>query len=253
MRFLLLATAALAVLAATPFASAELWIDGGRDATVDLRAVASGFEGAARFPFQVPGDGLVYAKLLPMPGNAVNDGNAPNGTLAASGQGVSGWWTTLSFWPSTGTAVSGSGPVARVDGTPTDTVKAAGGANVALQVLVHAPADAFLHAPTYTVNVVLAFRPAQDASQGSGGVMDDAVALTTTLRQSMAAVMPSFDAQPESDPTSAPVAPGLDDEGRRSTLSPLIIGASLGAVAIIGGALVLNAFRGRPGRAVRGR
>jgi len=238
---------ALFLLVAAAPARAELLVEGGYEATLHLRAAATGYEATAKFPFAAPGNGLVYAKLLPMPGNAVNDGTWANGTVS-KGEGVSGWWTTMSFWSQGGGVLAGSAPAARVDGTPTDAVKTTAGSKLALHVLVHAPADAFLHAAEYKVLVVLAFRPAQESTRGSGGMMDDAVALRMAVFQS-AAALPGTDKAPKEE-TKAPSTTKNGDAGRGSAaLSPLLVGASLGAVAIIGGAVVLSAFRGSRGPA----
>lgn len=135
-------------------------------------------------PLEAEQDGLVYAKVLPTEGNAVDDGAGPNGSVAAG----TGWRVTFALVREDG-AVDDMGTFA--DGGMSRLAPIRAGERLALRATVHTPADALKGGAEQRVYVALAYRDApQGADPGStsGGQMDAARALTLLVRLSDTAV-----------------------------------------------------------------
>lgn len=163
MRVLVLAT----LLLLAPTARAALELDGPRILEADAATTAT-FE----VPFRSSQDGEFYAKLLPTPGNAVNDGSGPN---------ASGWRVAFSLGRADG-GVEALGE--RVDGSPTTFAPVAAGEALRLVVEVKAPAGVV---DPQRVFVALAYRAPGAAATASGASQDEARAVTLLLRAPTAA------------------------------------------------------------------
>lgn len=143
----------------------------------------------ARVPFAVDVRGLVYAKMLVTPWNAINAGT-PNGTVA-SGEGVSGWWISFTFTNSSGAAVTtdaanrpaspSSGPF--VDSTATPAILLDPAITWFVEAKVRYPASAATPGAHHRVVFAIVFRDAEAAAAGgSGGTLEQSRGFTFTIR-----------------------------------------------------------------------
>lgn len=177
---------ALVVLALTPGADAATF-DLGASKIVE-RALEPGADAVFEMPLKVNQDGFLYGKVLPTPGNAVNDGSRANGSLVDG----SGWRVTFALVRESGERVEMG---TYVDSTVSALVPIANGEHPTFVATVHVPKDAARGGPQQNVYVAVAYR-LSSASGGasSGGVIDEAKALTLLLSNALlppAAVVPS--------------------------------------------------------------
>lgn len=208
----LLAPLALSAFAALlPAAQAGLVTESPRDLDAEAGAADDGFVALVAVPFAVDADGLVYAKLLPLPGNPVHDGTTPNGTVSAEhDEGLEGWWVTFALRAGDGGTLRDAegkevpAPLGVfADGTPNDPVALKAGTASILAVEVHAPPDAFEERASDTLHVVLAFRDAAAAPESSGGTRDDALAFAIEVHE--------LSREPRDDGTAPPDQDGAGD------------------------------------------
>lgn len=203
---LLALLAAGLALAATPGAhAAGFTLPAGRAAEALL---TPGEEGAFEVPVAVEEDGLLYAKVLPTPGNAAHDGWKANAS----------WRVGFQLVRADGAeeALGGS-----VEGDASRLASVRAGEAVTLRVLVRPPADAVaLGGAAQRVHVALAWRPATPAGAGggdggdgaSGGTLDSARALTLHVRfDGEGAAPPAGGEAPVEGVDPGPVQPLPDD------------------------------------------
>ena len=155
---------ALLMLLAPAAGAAALELEGPRSLEADAAWQPATFE----VPFRATQDGAAYAKLLPTPGNAVNDGSGPN---------ASGWRVTFALARADG-AQEELGE--RADGSPTALAPVRAGESLRLLVTVHPPAT--VPAGTQKVHVALAYRAPGAQATASGASLDEARAVTLLLR-----------------------------------------------------------------------
>lgn len=191
---------ALVGLAATPSAAAATF-DLGASKIVET-ALDPGEDAVFEMPLVVNQDGFLYAKVLPTPGNAVNDGTKANGSLADG----SGWSVSFAMLKADGARIEMG---QYVDSTTSTLVPVALGEAVTLVSTVHVPADAARGGPQQRVYVAVAYRLSDSAGSGanSGGVIDEARALTLIL--SNALLPPAEQVAPEA-PTPSGEGTGTD-------------------------------------------
>lgn len=217
----------LAASVLTPGAAAGLQLDGER---VVERALVPGADAALPVSFVAQAEGFLYAKLLPTPGNAVNDGTRPNGSVVEA----TGWRISFALVRENGTRESLG---TFVDSTRTPLVPVAPGERVTLESTLHVPAEAASGGPTQRAYVAVAFRESALPSSGStsGAAMDASRSLTLVLSN---ALLPP--AAPAEEPAAPPVGP-VDESGLpprevvvRAEIPPwFLVAAALSLVAIV--------------------
>ena len=191
---------ALVGLVALPTASAATF-DLGASKVVE-RALDPGADAVFEMPLRVNQDGFLYAKVLPTPGNAVNDGSKANGSLADG----SGWSVSFAMILASGERVEMG---TFVDSTVSPRVPVAIGDTPTFVATVHVPEDAARGGPQQKVYVAIAYRLNDGANAGSnsGGVIDEARALTLVLSN---ALLPPAEASASPSPSSQPSTDGTE-------------------------------------------
>lgn len=193
--------AGLALLATQGAHAAGFVLPAGRSAEA---ALTPGSEGAFDVPVVVEEDGLLYAKVLPTPGNAAHDGWRANAS----------WRVGFHLVRVDGASEDLGGSV---EGDASRLAPVRAGEAVTLRVLVQPPADALaLGGPQQRVHVALAWRPATATATGgaSGGTLDSARALTLHVRLDGGAAIPAPPSgaegtagQPDTDPGPVQLIP----------------------------------------------
>lgn len=185
-RALLAALVILLCVAVPAHAAVTLEVENSREVFVPA---GSAGEVVARVPFSLDVRGLVYAKMLVTPWNAVNAGT-PNGTVA-SGEGVSGWWISFTFTNSSGAALTkdaanrpaspSSGPF--VDSTATPAILLDPAITWFVEAKVRYPASAATPGAYHRVVFAVVFRDAEAVGAGgSGGTLEQSRGFTFTIR-----------------------------------------------------------------------
>lgn len=168
--------AVLLVLAAlAPPSAAAATFDLGAERILE-RALLPDTDAAFEMPIHVNQDGFLYAKVLPTPGNAANNGSGPNGSIDEG----TGWGVRFAFVGPDGARTELG---AFLDSTPTPLVQVRAGDDARLVITVRIPADAALGGPRQALYVALAYRAgdASGSTGASGASIDEARALTLLL------------------------------------------------------------------------
>ena len=157
-----------------------------------LAPADDGWEAVMVVPFELTEDATVYAKIIPTPKNAVNDGSQANGTVTNDhARGLSGWWVQFRFLDEEGMPVAPAdapGPNgslgAYVTSEPTPRIALPAGTH-ALEVTVHAPDGGVNAGQMATVYTALAVSGSEQTGTwgASGATQDEAQALEHQITQ----------------------------------------------------------------------
>lgn len=193
---------ALVGLAATPSAGAATF-DLGASKIIE-HALEPGTSVAFEMPLTVNQAGFLYGKVLPTPGNAVNDGSRSNGSVSDA----RGWRVSFAMKPASGERIEMG---TFVDSTTSQLVPVAIGDKPTFIATVHIPADAARGGPQQKVYVAIAYRLNGGSSVGgaSGAAIDEARALTLVLSNALLppALVDTLTPAPEGS-TSPPTGTG---------------------------------------------
>lgn len=237
----------LAALCVVPSASAAAF-DLGRERIVEA-ALRPGEDVTLAMPLLARQNGSLYAKVLPTPGSALNDGTRANG----SAEDGTGWRATFAFVRADGSREELG---TFVDSTATRLVAVTRDEAITFEATLHVPAEAARGGPSQRVFVAVAYRAttATTISSGaSGASLDEARALTLLLTDALLppATQDDTDAAdelaPEEDATPGvpPVAPIATTTGNvhvtMSFPSWFLFGV-VAALLLLAGAVIVQAL-----------
>lgn len=213
---------------------------------------APGGQAVFEIPFEAEQDGMVYAKVLPTPGNAVDDGSRSNGSVA---QGT-GWRVAFALARGDG-AVEELGTFA--NGNMSRLAPIRTGEHLTLRATVLIPPSALEGGREQTVYAALAYRlgaAGEDPGSSSGAQMDAARALTFVVHLTGDAValpptVPGGDAtRPGDGGSDVPPVTAIDttNGGEGATTRVIVQEASLPTwflvafLALLGGLVLVGAL-----------